>query len=90
MIWAILIVFTLYIVVASLAMLEMKRLHESESAWLRERLVELEADKRALTESLCRSEGKVFIPPANTRPLQPAGDGWWDAEPHIVVTDGKI
>ena len=87
MIWAILAVFTLYIIITSLAMLEMKRLHDDEAKWLRERIVELEADKRALTESICRSEGKVFIPPSNTRPVEPAGDGWWDARPEIIVTE---
>lgn len=44
---------------------------------------ELEADKRALTESLCRAEGKPFIPPRRET-MQPS-EGWFDAKPKIEV-----
>lgn len=43
----------------------------------------LQADNRALTESLCRAEGKPFIP-AHKEPLKPA-EGWWDAQPKAEI-----
>jgi len=74
-----------YITLSSLALLEMKREHEDEVRWLRERISELEADKRSLTESLCRAEGKAFIPPTSRGTLQPASDGWFDGTTEIRI-----
>ena len=74
-----------YITLSSLTLLEMKRQHEDEVTWLRERISELEADARSLTESLCRSEGKTFFPAKSTHPLQPPSDGWFDGKTEIRV-----
>jgi len=78
-----------YITLSSLTMLEMKREHEDEVAWLRERIFELEADKRSLTESLCRAEGKAFIPSRSEirQRLEPPSDGWFDGKTEIRVKD---
>ncbi len=44
---------------------------------------ELEADKRALTESLCRANGTPYVRASwDKHPLQPSS-GWYDA-PDIV------
>ena len=89
MIWVVLVIVAVYTTIITLTMLEMKHLHDSEVTWLRQYIEELEAGKRALTESLCRTEGKVYIPPPSSRPLQPPGDGWFDAAPEIRIADDK-
>lgn len=63
------------------------RQREKEHARLWRFVEELEADKRALTESLCRAEGKPFIPVARAE-RQPS-DGWFDAKPEIKVADPR-
>ncbi len=55
----------------------------SERARLWQHIEELEADKRALTESLCRATGKPFITPGKHEMI-PAS-GWFDARPEIKV-----
>ena len=85
MIFGIIIV-AAYITWTSLTLLEMKRQHDDEVFWLREVIKELEADKRTLTESLCRSEGKVFVPSVHNAPRIPS-EGWFDAETKVTIVD---
>jgi len=80
------VIMALYITFSSLTILTMKRQHDDEVFWLREVIKELEADKRTLTESLCRTEGKVFIPSVHNAPLKPS-EGWFDAETKIKIVD---
>ena len=83
------VIMAIYIICTSLVLLEMKRQHEDEVHWLRERISELEADKRSLTESLCRAEGKAFIPSRSEirQRLEPPSDGWFDGKTEIRVKD---
>lgn len=48
---------------------------------------DLENDKRALTESLCRAQGKPFIP-SGPRVLQPSA-GWFDGKPVVTAKDSR-
>lgn len=54
--------------------------YERQSTVLWQHINDLEADKRALTESLCRAEGKPFI--RHNEPLKPS-EGWWDGQPEV-------
>ncbi len=45
-------------------------------------VADLEADKRALTESLCRANGTPYVQPRRESTLIP-GSGWYDA-PDVV------
>lgn len=51
-----------------------------DSLWLR--ISDLEADKRALMESLCRAEGRPFIS-AQPKVLAES-PGWFDGQPEVV------
>lgn len=59
------------------------RYQSKQEARLWKQVEDLEADKRALTESLCRAQGKPFIP-VHRGPTIPS-DGWFDAKPEIKV-----
>lgn len=48
---------------------------------------DLQNDNRALMESLCRAEGKPFIP-AGKRETVPS-DGWFDGKPRITVVETR-
>ena len=63
-------------------------LKEHRAEWKRmwDYVRELEQDKRELTESLCRAQGKPFIPHRDGSPLKPS-PGWFDAKPKIEFTD---
>ncbi len=56
---------------------------QKDALRLWQHIEDLEADKRALTESLCRAEGKPFIPVK--RAEKQASEGWFDAKPEITV-----
>jgi hypothetical protein len=79
------IVIAIYIILSSWTLLLIQREHDQEVTWLRAHIEELEADKRALTESICRSEGRVFIPPRKQGIVEPAGEGWFDGKTEITV-----
>ena len=44
----------------------------------------LEGDKRALTESLCRAQGKPYISPIPQERIP--SDGWFDGRPEVKIT----
>ena len=45
----------------------------------------LEGDKRALTESLCRAQGKPYISPTPQERIP--SDGWFDGRPEVRVKE---
>ena len=57
--------------------------HQELEAKLWQYILDLEADKRALTESLCRAHGLPYIPIRNERPIGPPSDGWFDGKTEI-------
>lgn len=51
-------------------------------AALWQHIAELEGDKRALTESLCRAEGRPFVPVTPAERIE--SEGWFDGKPEVV------
>ena len=60
--------------------------HERE-AKLWQHILDLEADKRALTESLCRAQGSIYIPPRSDKTVGPPSDGWFDGVTHLEIPE---
>jgi len=57
--------------------------YKRHDRWQQHIIEELEADKRALTESLCRAQGKPYIS-NEKREFRPS-EGWFDGQPRIEV-----
>ncbi len=62
--------------------LEHQRELDREHIW--QFMETIEGDKRALTESLCRAQGKPFISPGR-QTLEPS-PGWYDGPPEVKAT----
>lgn len=58
-----------------------QQVDEHKRLW--QHIEDLESDKRALTESLCRAEGKPFIPVR--RADYTASEGWFDGKPSVTI-----
>jgi len=55
------------------------RRHREETRQLWDHIQVLESDKRALTESLCRAQGRPYIRPKHDQEEWIPAAGWYDA-----------